>query len=94
VQLPSYCRFANSFDYMVTGYAASVYAYTWSGVLAIEAFKRFRQDWVFNAQTGRAFREAFFSPGDSRSLLTALEAFLERPIADDLFALSSEAVAH
>lgn len=94
VQLPSYCRFANSFDYMVTGYAASVYAYTWSGVLAIEAFKRFRQDWVFNVRTGRAFREAFFSPGDSRSLLTALEAFLERPIADDLFALSSEAVAH
>ena len=93
VQLPSYCRFANSFDYMVTGYAASVYAYTWSGVLAIEAFKRFRQDWVFNAQTGRAFREAFFSPGDSRSLLTALEAFLQRPIAEDLFALSSEAVA-
>ncbi|MHC8384455.1 M3 family metallopeptidase [Pseudomonas sp. LB3P14] len=93
LQLPSYCRFANSFDYMVTGYAASVYAYTWSIVLATEAFKRFRQDWVFNAQTGRAFREAFFSPGDSRSLLTALEVFLERPIAEDLFALSSEAVA-
>ena len=92
VQLPSYCRFANSFDYLVTGYAASVYAYQWSHVLAIEAFKRFQQDWVFNAQTGRAFREAFFSSGDSRSLLTALEAFLERPIAEDLFALSSEAV--
>jgi oligopeptidase A len=93
LQLPSYCRFANSFDYMVTGYAASVYAYQWSGVLATEAFKRFRQDWVFNAQTGRAFREAFFSPGDSRSLLSAMEAFLERPIADDLFARPSEAVA-
>lgn len=94
LQLPSYCRFANSFDYMVTGYAASVYAYQWSNVLANEAFKRFHQDWVFNAQTGRAFREAFFSPGDSRSLLSAMEAFLERPIAEDLFALSSEAVAH
>ncbi|MHC8348056.1 hypothetical protein ACYZT7_01390 [Pseudomonas sp. RT4P38] len=34
-----------------------------------------------------------FSPGDSRPLLTALEAFLERPIVEDLFALSSEAVA-
>lgn len=94
LHLPSYSRFANSFDYLVTGYAASVYANTWSGVLATEAFKRFRQDWVFNAQTGRAFREAFFSPGDSRSLLTALAEFLERPIAEDLFALSSEAVAH
>lgn len=93
LQLPSYCRFANSFDYMVTGYGSSVYAYKWSGVLATEAFKRFQQDWVFNAQTGRAFREAFFSPGDSRSLLTALEAFLGRPLADDLFAVSSEAIA-
>ncbi|VVM91023.1 Oligopeptidase A [Pseudomonas fluorescens] len=94
LQLPSYSRFANSFDYMVTGYGASVYAYRWSGVLASEAFKRFQQDWVFNAQTGKAFREAFFSPGDSRSLLTALETFLGRPIADDLFAVSSETVTH
>ncbi|MHC8302450.1 hypothetical protein [Pseudomonas sp. ZS1P83] len=62
-------------------------------MLATEAFKRFRKDWVFNAQTGRAFREVFSSPGDSRSLLTALAEFLERPIAEDLFALSSEAVA-
>ena len=94
LQLPSYSRFANSFDYMVTGYGASVYAYKWSGVLASEAFTRFEQDWIFNAQTGRAFREAFFSPGDSRSLLTALEAFLGRPVADDVFAISPEAVAH
>ncbi len=92
VQLPAYCRFANGFDYIVTGYEASFYAYKWSGVLANEAFKRFQQDWVFNAQTGRAFREAFFSPGDSRTLLTALEAFLERPISEDLFAPLPEIV--
>jgi oligopeptidase A len=85
LQLPPYCRFANSFDYMVTGYAASVYAYKWSGVLATEAFKRFQQHWVFNPQTGKAFREAFFSPGDSRSLLVALEEFLGEPIADSFF---------
>lgn len=77
---PAYCRFANSFDYMVTGYAATFYAYKWSGVLASEAFTRFQQDGVFNAQTGRAFRQAFFSSADSRSLLTALEVFLDRPV--------------
>ena len=93
LQLPSYCRFANSFDYMVTGYAASVYAYKWSGVLATEAFKRFQKDWVFNAQTGRAFREACFAPGDSRSLLVSLEVFLGRPIDEGVFAFSSEAIA-
>ncbi|MHC8329959.1 M3 family metallopeptidase [Pseudomonas sp. LB1P83] len=86
LQLPPYCRFANSFDYMVTGYAASVYAYKWSGVLATEAFKRFQHEWVFNPQTGRAFREAFFSPGDSRSLLVALEEFLGQPLAEGFFA--------
>ncbi|MHC8303566.1 M3 family metallopeptidase [Pseudomonas sp. PB3P13] len=85
LQLPSSCRFANSFDYMVTGYEASFYAYKWSGVLASEAFKRFERDGVFNVEAGRAFREAFFSPGNSRSLLTSLEVFLERPIDEDLF---------
>lgn len=93
LQLPPHSRFANSFDYMVTGYAASVYAYKWSGVLATEAFKRFQQDWVFNPRTGKAFREAFFSPGDSRSLLVALEEFLGRPIADAVFATASAVAA-
>lgn len=87
LKLPAYNRFANGFDYMVTGYAASVYAYKWSGVLASEAFKRFENDWVFNAQTGRAFREAVLAPGDSRSLLISLEAFLGRSLTD-LFPVS------
>jgi oligopeptidase A len=84
LQMPDYCRFANSFDYLVTGYEASVYAYKWSGVLATEAFKRFEHDGVFNPQTGRAFREAFFS-GDSPTLLSALEKFLGRPVSAELF---------
>ncbi len=88
LQLPGYCRFANSFDYMVTGYEASVYAYKWSGVLATEAFKRFQRDGVFHVATGKAFREAVFTPGDSRSLLTSLEVFLERPIDQNLFPTS------
>lgn len=94
VQLPAYCRFANSFDYVVTGYAASVYAYAWSGVLATEAFSRFQKDWVFNAQSGHAFREAFFSPGDSRSLLIALDEFLGGSMTADIFAAPPAAVTH
>ncbi|TPG81917.1 M3 family metallopeptidase [Pseudomonas arsenicoxydans] len=93
LQLPSYSRFANGFDYMVTGYAASVYAYQWSGVLATKAFKRFQLDWVFNPQTGKAFREAFFSPGDSRSLLSAVKEFLGGSGTDDVFAVLPEAIA-
>lgn len=89
LQMPDYCRFANSFDYLVTGYEASVYAYKWSGVLATEAFKRFEHDGVFNPQTGRAFREAFFS-GDSPTLLSALEKFLGRPVSAELFETASD----
>ncbi|VVN01057.1 M3 family metallopeptidase [Pseudomonas fluorescens] len=85
LNLPAWCRFANSFDYLVTGYEASVYAYKWSGVLAGEAFKRFQQDWVFNASTGKEFRETVFAPGGSQSLLQSLEAFLKQPLPPDLF---------
>ncbi|WP_434708863.1 oligopeptidase A [Pseudomonas sp. R1-1] len=84
LNLPAYCRFANSFDYVVTGYEASVYAYKWSGVLASEAFKRVEREGVFNTQTGRDLREAFFS-GDSVSLPSAMEKFLGKPVPAELF---------
>ncbi|UQS14699.1 M3 family metallopeptidase [Pseudomonas sp. HS6] len=86
LQLPDGHRFANGFDYMVTQYDASVYAYIWSGVLAQEAFKRFSRDWVFNAQTGRALRETFFAPGAGRPLLEAVKAFVGRPVGEILHA--------
>ncbi|MBN6772361.1 oligopeptidase A [Pseudomonas granadensis] len=85
LNLPAYCRFANRFDYLVTGYEASVYAYKWSGVLASEAFKRVEREGVFNPQTGRDLREAFFS-GDSVSLPDAMEKFLGKPVPAELFA--------
>ncbi|MBC8999603.1 oligopeptidase A [Pseudomonas sp. N40(2020)] len=90
LQLSGYHRFANGFDYLVTGYEASVYAYKWSGVLATEVFERFQRDGVFDPQTGRDFRDAFFAPGDSRSLLKALETFLDRPINAALFAATTD----
>lgn len=92
LQLSGYHRLAYSFDYLVTGYAASVYAYKWSGVLASEVFKRFQRDGVFAPQTGRDFREAFFAPGDSRSLLKAAHGFLGEPVTAQLFAADTPAV--
>lgn len=93
LQLPAYCRFANGFDYLVTGYEALVYAYLWSGKLAAQAFKRFEQQWVFNPATGRAFRETFFSSGDPGSLLTAVQRFLGHPV-DELFSTPSPENTH
>ncbi|WPC27789.1 M3 family metallopeptidase [Pseudomonas moraviensis] len=83
--IPAYCRFANSFDFLATGYEASVYAYKWSGVLASEAFKRFEREGVFNPRTGRDLRETLLS-GDMKSLPEALQAFLGQPINPELFA--------
>ncbi|PTT33477.1 oligopeptidase A, partial [Pseudomonas sp. HMWF021] len=80
LKLPQSYLLANGFDYIVTGYQAMVYAYLWSGVLATEVFKQFEQQWVFNPETGRAFRETFFSPGDAQSLLSAAQAFLKHPV--------------
>ncbi|MBV4486208.1 oligopeptidase A [Pseudomonas sp. SWRI153] len=84
LQIPAYCRFANSCDYLATGYEASMYAYKWSGVLASEAFTRFAREGVFNEQTGRDLRETLFS-GDKQSMPDALEAFLGQPIDRELF---------
>lgn len=92
LRLSGHYRFAYGFDYLATGYEASVYAYKWSGVLASEVFKRFQRDGVFNPQTGRDFREAFFAPGDSRSLLKAAQAFLGEPVTAQLFATAKPAV--
>lgn len=83
--IPAYCRFANSFDFLATGYEASVYAYKWSGVLASEAFKRFEREGVFNPRAGRDLRETLLS-GDMKSLPEALQAFLGQPINPELFA--------
>lgn len=84
LHIPAYCRFANSCDYLVTGYEASLYAYKWSGVLASEAFKRFEREGLFNEQTGRDLRKHLLS-GDRQSLPAALQAFLGKPIDSALF---------
>lgn len=75
-------RPANQLTHIMQGYAANLYSYRWSGVLAKEAFQRFLNEGLFNPKTGRAFREAVLAPGNSRSLVDSLQAFLGmRPAA-------------
>jgi oligopeptidase A len=70
-------RWPNGLDYIVTGYAAGIYAYTWSIELAKTVFQKFQRDGLFNRATGRALRETIFAPGDSRPLAESIDAFMQ-----------------
>ncbi len=76
LQWPDDVRPVNSFEQLVGDYGARTYSYKWSGVLATQAFERFVRDGLFNPSTGKAFRDAFITPGDIRPLTESLALFL------------------
>lgn len=78
LQWPGDTRPVNSFEPLGSDYGARTYSYKWSGVLARQAFERFEREGLFNPTTGKAFRDAFITQGDTRPLMTSLELFLGR----------------
>ncbi|WP_165861609.1 M3 family metallopeptidase [Pseudomonas sp. GL93] len=75
LQWPDGARPINRFEQPMGSYGARMYSYKWSGVLARQAFERFERDGVFNPETGKAFRDAFITEGDTRTLLSSLGLF-------------------
>ncbi|WP_181283184.1 M3 family metallopeptidase [Pseudomonas orientalis] len=75
LQWPDGARPINSFEQPMGRYGAKMYSYRWSGVLARQAFERFERDGLFNSETGKAFRDAFITEGDTRTLLNSLALF-------------------
>ncbi|WP_245586783.1 M3 family metallopeptidase [Pseudomonas cremoricolorata] len=79
-------RFAESFDYLVTGYDAGYYCYAWAQAHAIDAFTRFEQAPAEEAALGRHLRQEILSQGAVRSMTASFEAFMGRPLSLQAYA--------
>ena len=70
-------RCQNGFSHIfgdVMGYAAGYYSYKWAEVLSADAFSKFKEDGIFNRQTGERFLTTVLEQGGARD---ALDLFIE-----------------
>ncbi len=76
---PAFMRYPNTFTHLFDGgYAAGFYGYAWAEVLSADAFSLFEEKGLFDADTGRRWREEVLEVGGSRPALDSFVAFRGR----------------
>jgi len=76
---PAFNRFQNGFSHIFAGgYAAGYYSYKWAEVLSADAFSRFEEEGVFNANTGQSFLTEILEKGGSAEPMTLFKEFRGR----------------
>jgi oligopeptidase A len=75
IAAPAINRFQNGFSHIFGGgYAAGYYSYKWAEVLSADAFARFKEEGIFNRQTGERFLETVLENGGS---VDAMDLFVQ-----------------
>jgi len=79
VKAPAFNRFQTAFSHIFAGgYSAGYYSYKWAEVLSADAFSKFEEEGIFNAETGLAFRSTVLENGGSRPAAELFSAFRGR----------------
>ena len=72
-------RYAHTFAHIFDGgYAAGYYGYAWAEVLSADAYEAFEESGIFDAATGRRYRQAILESGGSRPAMDSFKAFRGR----------------
>jgi oligopeptidase A len=76
---PPFNRFQHTFSHIFAGgYSAGYYSYKWAEVLSADAWSAFEESGIFDADTGRRYREAILEAGGSRPAMDSFKAFRGR----------------
>ena len=79
IDVAEFNRFQHSFSHIFAGgYAAGYYSYKWAEVLSADAFSKFEENGIFDAETGRSFLTNILEKGGSESPMVLFKGFMGR----------------